>query len=104
MANGAIAEFDIVGGRNEVFAGIGNGERYKVVRPLPESTGEGRRHCAHQPLKIGFGDAGFTPGRVMDPVWRFEHCNLRGHLLGMPKLDLRTAGHDFVFYSREQQK
>jgi hypothetical protein len=35
MADGAVAEFNRVGGRDEVLAGIGDGERNEVVGSAP---------------------------------------------------------------------
>ena len=68
MADGAVAEFDGVGGRDEVFAGVGNGEGNEVVGALAERGRERGGDGADEALDVGFGDAGFAPGGVMDAV------------------------------------
>ncbi len=97
MANGAVAEFDGVVGGDKVLAGVGNCQWNEVVGALVERGGERGGHGADQPLQIGVGDAVLAPGRVTDAVGGLLHGHLRGHLLRMPKFDLCTAGHEFVF-------
>ena len=97
MADGAVAEFNRVSGRDEVLARIGNGERYEVVGSLAQRGSQPGRYGARETLKVGVGDAGFAEGGIPDAVGRILHRDLRGDFLGMPQLDLRATGHESVF-------
>ncbi len=72
MADGAVAEFNGVGGRDEVFAGVGNGERNEVVGALAQRGSERGGHGADQTLEVGVGDAGFAQGGVANAVGRMR--------------------------------
>src|SRR5208283_2661834 len=100
MANGAVAELDVVGGGDEVFAGVGDGEGHEVVGSMAKGLRERGGNGADEALEIGVGDAGLSPGGVADAVGGLLGGHLRSDLAGVPQLNLRTAGHEFVFYSR----
>ena len=97
MADGAVAQFNRVGGRDEIFAGVGNGEWNKVVSSLAQRGSQPGRYGTYQALKVRVGDASFAEGCVADAVRRILHRRLRGNFLGMPQLDLCAASHKFVF-------
>ena len=97
MADGAIAEFDGVGGRNHGLAGIGDGQGNEVVGAMGECRRERGRHRAHQAFQVGLGDACLSPRGIMNAVGGGADLNLGGHLFGMPKFDLRAACHETVF-------
>jgi len=84
-------------GRDEVLAGIGDGERNEVVGSLAQRGSQPGRYGAHKTLKVRVGDAGFAEGGVTDAVRSILHRDLRGDFLGVPQLDLCAAGHEFVF-------
>ena len=97
MADGAVAKIDAVAGSDHDFAGVGDGQRDKVVGAVVERGGERGGDGADQALEVGVGDAGFAPGGVVDAVGGLEHGGLRGDLLRRPKFDLCAAGHELVF-------
>ncbi len=66
VADGAVAQIDRVGRGDHGFAGVGNGQRNKVIGAVGQRGGERGGHGAHQPLQIRLGDAGLAPG------WRSE--------------------------------
>ena len=99
MADGAVAQLDGIGWRDQVLAGIGNGERNKVVGAMASAAESAAGTAPDEALQIGVGDPRFAPRRIADPIRSLAHGDLRGHLLRMPQLDLRTAGHEIVFYS-----
>ena len=68
MADGAIAEIDGVGGRDQGFAGVGNGERNEVVGAAAQSRREGAGHGANEAFEVGVGDACFAPCGEADAV------------------------------------
>ncbi len=97
MADGAVAQIDGVAGRDHDLAGVGDGQRNKVIGAVVERGRERGRHGAHQPLQVRIGDARLAPDGVVDSVGSLGHGHLRGHLLRVPKLDLCAARHETVF-------
>ena len=93
MADGSVAQIHGIGRGDHDLAGVRNGQRDKVVGAVLQRFRERGRHCAHQLLQVGFGDAGLAPRGIVDAVGRLGHRHLRGDLLRVPKIDLCARGH-----------
>ena len=75
MADGAVTEIDRIGRSDHRFAGVGNGQRHKVIRALLQSPGKRGRHRAHQPIEVRFGNARLAPRGVVNPVRRLNRLS-----------------------------
>ena len=97
MADGAIAQLDVVRGRNHGLAGVGDRKGNEVVGAILECGGKQGGHAAHQALKVGLADARFAPSGETDAVGPMGNVNLRGDFLRRPEFDLRAARHEPIF-------
>ena len=84
MADGAVAEFDGIGRRDEDLACVGDGKRNEIVSALGKRSRERGRDDADEMREIGFRDAGFAPRSIVDAVGGGTNVDLRSDLFSGP--------------------
>ena len=97
MADGAVAEIDGVGGRDQHLFLVGDGERNKIVSVLGEAFGDRHRHRLDHAGEIGFGEVRIAKGSVEDSVGTFNNRRLLRDLRRGKQAGLGHICHKVVF-------
>ena len=97
VADGAVAEVDGVGGRDQHLFFVGDGERNEIVSVFGEALGDGHRHRLDDAGEIGFGEVRVAKTSVENSIGRFNNRRLLRDLRRGKQAGLGHICHKVVF-------
>src|SRR5215470_15486862 len=96
MANGVIAEGNVVAIGNNGLIALVHRERNKVIGLAVESTGNGCRHSRNHPLELGRRHTHFAGNRIADAIRGLRDRRLANDVSGLSGYGLSSLRHKIL--------